>query len=108
MFKEGDGKVIDGIEDLGCLFNGVHLYRRQNDAGGHIYYTDECGMMVGVWDTCLTNETTVLAALLAERQRKYLEQVASRNKTIGGHVDSQQAKAIRVGFLNPVPEKKVE
>ena len=108
MFKEGNGKVLDGIEDLGCLFNGVPLCRKPNAAGGHTYYTDECGAMSEVLNTCLTNETTLLAVLLAERQRKYLEQISNRSKTISGHVDSKQAKAIRVSFLNPVPENKVE
>ena len=49
-----------------------------------------------------------MAALLIEEHSVYLKQVAKRKETISGHVDSKQAKAIRVSFLNPVPEKKVE
>ncbi len=108
MFKEGDGKIIEGMEHLGHLFNGTHLYRKPNTAGGHTYYTDECGAMSEVWDTCLTNETTLLAALLAERQRKYLEQISKLGKTIGGYVNPQQAKSVTEAFLNPLPTEKVE
>lgn len=108
MFKEGDGKILGGMENLGCLFNGVCLYRKPNTAGGHTYYTDECGAMSEIWDTCLTNETSLLAALLVERQRKYLEQIAKRKQSVSGYVDEKQAKNIRVSFLDPLPENKVE
>jgi len=109
MFKEGDGKVLDGIEDLGCLFNGVHLYRKPNTAGGHTYYTDECGTLSEVWDTCLTNESTLLAVLLAERQRKYLEQIAARKQQQATReMEIDQAAATGGSFLNPIPTNKVE
>lgn len=108
MFKEGDGNVLDGLEDLGCLFNGVHLYRQPSTTGGHFYYTDECGVITRVWDTCLTNDITLLAVLLAEKHRRYLEQISNRKKTVSGYVDSKQAEVIRVSFLNPLPTDKVE
>ena len=108
LFSEANSEILDGMEDLGLLPHGAHLYRKPNTAGGHTYYSDECGVMSFVWDTCLAHRSTLIAALLAEEHRVYLEQMAKRGKTISGHVDSKQAKAIRVSFLNPVPEKKVE
>ncbi len=108
LFTEASGEIIDGIEDLGLLPNGAHLYRRPNTSGGYTYYSDECGVMSLVWDTCVTHRSTVMAALLCEEHHIRKEQVAKRQKTISGHVASEQAKAIRVSFLNPVPENKVE
>ncbi len=110
MFKEGDGKIIEGIEHLGCMFNGVYLYRKLNTAGGHTYYTDECGAMSEVWDTCLTNESTLLAVLLAERQRKYLGQISARKQQqqASREMEIDRAAATGGSFLNPIPTGKVE
>jgi hypothetical protein len=48
------------------LPNGCTLYWKANEVGGRTYYTDEipCGVMV--WDTALTDESTLLAALTQE------------------------------------------
>ncbi len=108
LFTEASSEIFDGMEDLGLLPNGAHLYRKPNGVGGHSYYTDECGLMSFVWDTCLVHRSTVMAALLYEEHHIRKEQEAKRQKTISRHVDDKQAKAIRVSFLNPVPEKKVD
>lgn len=42
------------------------LYRQQNEAGGHTYYTDEVGAVV--WNTALVDEYTLLAAIVAEKE----------------------------------------
>lgn len=108
MFKEGNGKVLEGIEDLGCLFNGVHLYRKSNMTGGYFYYTDECGVMTRIWDTCLTSDITLLAVLLAEKNRKYLSQISKRKQQISKAMDIAQAVATGVSFLNPIPTDRVK
>lgn len=108
LFSEANSKILDGMEDLGLLPHGAHLYRRPNGAGGHTYYTDECGMMSFVWDTCLVHRSTLIAALLAEERSEYLEQIAKRKQSISEYVDKKQREVIRTSFLNPLPENKVE
>jgi hypothetical protein len=61
------------MEDLGTTPNGYHLFCKPNGAGGFTYYSSENGCMTRVWDTCITNEDTLLAAILCEHHRKYLE-----------------------------------
>lgn len=68
------------MEDLGCLPNGCHLYRKPNAVGGHIYCSDECGCVTVVWDTCIVDESTLLAAIVAEHHRRYVEFEAKENK----------------------------
>ena len=108
LFTEASSEIFDGMEDLGLLPNGAHLYRKPNTAGGHTYYSDECGVMAMIWDTCIAHRSTVMAALLYEEHHIRKEQEAKRQKTISGHVDSKQAESIRVSFLNPLPTNKVE
>jgi len=60
-------------EDLGALSNGCHLYRKPNQVGGHVYFSDEVGGGVHVWDTALVDEGTLLAALCCEKNRRYFE-----------------------------------
>jgi len=57
-----DSKVVT------ILPNGHLLYRKENGAGGHTYYSDEAGNGVIVWDTCLVEESTLLAAIQAEKE----------------------------------------
>lgn len=65
--------VVDIMEFLGGLPSGAHLSRKPNETGGHTYYSDECGCMSVVWDTCITHESTLLTAIVCEHQRKYRE-----------------------------------
>jgi len=58
------------MEEVGLLPNGSTLFRRKNEVGGYIYYSDEIGGGVGVWDTALVDESTLLAAIVAEHRRR--------------------------------------
>lgn len=63
--------MCDKVEDLGQLPNGCHLFRHPNGAGGHTYTSDEISQIgVVVWDTCSVDRSTLLAAIVAEEQRK--------------------------------------
>lgn len=62
-------KAAGSMEVVGPLPNGCTLYREPNEVGGHRYWSDEVGGGVGVWDTCLVDSSTLLAALVAEEQR---------------------------------------
>ena len=48
------------------LPNGCTLYWQPNGAGGRTYTSDEIGGGTIVWDTCLCNESTLLAAMHME------------------------------------------
>ncbi len=48
---------------------GYTLYRFKNIIGGHVYYSDEVGGGVFVWDTCLVDRNTLFEALRLERMR---------------------------------------
>lgn len=67
-----------GVKPLTCLPNGHELYRADNNAGGHTYYSDEVGDGVVVWDTCLVDSSTLLAAILEEHRYQMI--VAARRK----------------------------
>lgn len=54
------------MEEIAQLPNGCMLYRKKNEAGGHTYYSDEIGGGVMVWDTCLVQLSTILAAIVEE------------------------------------------
>ncbi len=50
------------------LPNGCTLYREDNEVGGHRYFSDEIGGGVFVWDTCLVDGSTLLAAVVEEHR----------------------------------------
>lgn len=52
------------------LPNGATLYREENGVGGHRYWSDEVGGGVCIWDTCLTDKSTLLAAIVEEQRRE--------------------------------------
>jgi hypothetical protein len=57
--------------DVVCrLPNGCTLYRETNGVGGHRYWSDEIGGGVMLWDTCLVDVSTLLAAIVEEQRRK--------------------------------------
>jgi hypothetical protein len=60
-------------EVLGFLPNGATLYRETNGVGGHRYWSDEVGGGVCVWDTCLVDVSTILAAVVEEQRREHIE-----------------------------------
>ena len=48
--------------------NGFNLYWKDNEAGGRTYFSDEVGGGVFVWDTCLVDQSTLLAAITKENE----------------------------------------
>jgi len=60
------------------LPNGCHLYWKINEVGGRTYYSDEIGGGVHVWDTCLCQDSTLLAALTQEAEFQYIEKFLAR------------------------------
>lgn len=57
------------------LPNGSTLYREENGVGGHRYWSDEIGGGVMLWDTCLVDTSTLLAAIVEEQRRSKEEYV---------------------------------
>ena len=54
--------------DSSDIGNGFNLYWKENSVGGRIYYSDEVGGGVFVWDTSLIDEHTLLAVILKEKE----------------------------------------
>lgn len=48
------------------LPNGCSLYMKENEVGGRIYYSDEVGDGLFVWDTSLVDMGTLMAAITEE------------------------------------------
>jgi hypothetical protein len=72
-------KKPKGIHEI-CLPNGCTLFREENGAGGHRYTSDEIGGGVIVWDTCLVEESTLLAAIVDQAYLRFAE-ANKRTKT---------------------------
>lgn len=94
--------MCDKIEDLGCLPHGAHLYRKPNTAGGWIYYSDECGCESMVWDTCITDESTLLAAILCEKHRAYIEFMTKQGWKPRKDMKPDQMAGNNQLFLSPI------
>lgn len=63
------------------LPNGCSLYREPNGAGGYRYHTDEIGHVETiVWDTCLVDMSTLMAAITEEMRREKEEWHAKNKK----------------------------
>ncbi|MEK7383156.1 MAG: hypothetical protein AAB262_07700 [Elusimicrobiota bacterium] len=62
--------------DLGKGPYGQTLFRQENAAGGYNYFSNEVVGGVHVWDTALVHQSTLLAAILFENERAYLEHLA--------------------------------
>lgn len=65
---------MDTTEGYILLPNGCALYWKPNGAGGRIYYSDEVGGGAFVWDTCLIDLHTLLAAIVQE-QTLYMKEL---------------------------------
>lgn len=62
------------------LPNGCRLYWRSTEQGRE-YFSDEVGGGVGVWQTALVDQSTLLAAIVMEEAHRRLEaEIARRNK----------------------------
>uniref|UniRef100_A0A6M3LM09 Uncharacterized protein n=1 Tax=viral metagenome TaxID=1070528 RepID=A0A6M3LM09_9ZZZZ len=55
------------------LPNGCTLYWEDNEVGGRIYFSDEVGGGVFVWDTSLICASTLLAAIVMEEYFRFDE-----------------------------------
>lgn len=91
------------VEDLGCTPNGAHLYRKQNEVGGYIYYSDEIGGGAMVWDTCLVSEGTLLAAMVCEHHRLHQEYHEKRGwkPHIDADLEMENMAATGGSYLSP-------
>ena len=76
------------VEELGRLPNGATLFRKVNEVGGHVYFSDEVGGGVHVWDTCLVAQSTLLFAMAKEEERRYIACFAKRKKDRESNVAS--------------------
>jgi len=79
---EAHGRSAEGVDDPThgeCgLPNKSTLYWKENGAGGRTYMTDEVGGGTIVWDTCLVDESTLLAAIVKERELARIEREIER------------------------------
>jgi hypothetical protein len=67
------------MSDVVCrLPNGCTLYREENGVGGHRYWSDEVGGGVCIWDTCLVDISTLLAAIVEEQRARREKEVEMR------------------------------
>lgn len=98
----------DKVEDLGCLPNGCHLFRSPNDAGGHTYFSDEVGGGVEVWDTCLVNESTLLAAILCEQHRKYMEYMYKNGWKPQQDMSTERMAGTGESFIGPLENGSID
>ena len=79
-------RLIPRVEDDGWvdLPNGCTLYWKKNEVGGRTYYTDEVGPPCTIWDTALTDQSSLLAAMVQEaalqRLERYWEEKKAKNK----------------------------
>ena len=62
------------------LPNGCTLHWKDNGAGGRIYYSDESGGDIFVWDSCLVAESTLLCAMTVEAGLAYREYMEKGKK----------------------------
>ena len=69
------------MENTIQLPNGCTLYWEENEVGGRSYYSDEIGCGVSVWDTCLVDKSTLLAAIVQEETLRVKEYHEKRKRT---------------------------
>lgn len=72
--------MTDTMIQVGLLPNGCMLFREENEVGGHRYWSDEIGGGVCVWDTCLVDSSTLLAAI-TEENRRYRDECIINERT---------------------------
>lgn len=100
--------MCDKTENLGCLPNGCHLFRKPNKAGGYTYYSDEIGGGVMVWDTCMVSEGTILAAIVCEHHRKYLQFLIHNGWSPSPEMQLEQMAATGGSFIPPELKAELE
>ncbi len=95
------------MEDLGVMPNNTHLFREKNDAGGWTYYSDECGCMSEIWDTCTANESTLLAAILCEQHRRFIHRMELEGWSPPDDMDDSTLAGTGESYLGPVKNKTI-
>lgn len=84
--EQNHNRLIPLVPDEGYidLPNGCTLYWKINKAGGRTYLTDEVGILVNVWDTAITDNSTLLAAMTQEatlqKAERYWEERKAKNR----------------------------
>lgn len=61
-----DLQLAGTLEYVGTTSRGYTIFRQPNGVGGHLYWSDEIGGGVRVWDTCLVADETLKACLAIE------------------------------------------
>lgn len=100
--------MSDKMEELGTLPNGTHLFRKRNSAGGWTYYSDECGCMSAIWDTCIANESTLLAAILCEQHRSNIKFMYNQGWRPTRDMQGEQMVATGGSFLDPIENGSID
>lgn len=54
------------LVEVGRTSRGYTIYRKENGAGGHTYWSDEIGGGVVVWDTSLVDPDSIILAMNIE------------------------------------------
>lgn len=70
-------QVVQTFEEVCELPNGYTLFREENGVGGHTYWCDDVDGGVMVWDTSLTDSSTLLAAIVEETRAVLAERRAA-------------------------------
>lgn len=76
--KIPEHKIV-ATKEITALPNGCTLYMKENEAGGRTYFSNEIGGGVTIWDTCLVDESTLLAAIVYEMTLRKKEAIQRRN-----------------------------
>jgi len=85
--EQEHARLIPIVTDTGYvdLPNGCTLYWEGNKAGGRTYTSDEVGPGIVVWDTAITDNSTLLAAMTQEaslqRLERYWAEKREKNKS---------------------------
>ncbi len=96
------------MEDLGCLPQGSHLYRKRNEAGGWIYYSNENGCMSVVWDTSIVDESTLLSAILSEQHRRLMEVCYHNGWRPTRDMEADRLVGTGGSFLGPIHNQSMD
>lgn len=94
------------LKTLGSTPKGAHLFREPDGAGGYAYWTDEVSGGMKIWVTSLTDEGSLLMAMVCEHRRKYTEEYLKQAHKDGRDITSvdrsDEAGATGGSFLGPL------
>lgn len=92
------------LEEVCDLPNGYTLYRKANGVGGHTYLSDEVGGGAFVWDTCLVDSSTLLAAILEETRAVVAEKRSYPRDKTDLEAMSNEEILDKLDKMNPEPD----